>query len=291
MTKAFDVYVGVDWSGAEKPVQTHAVTWSSCRQNMGAPEYHAGKLSRTDVYNKILAIADTNDRTFIGIDCNFGYAYHVGQKQFGAGADYKTLWARVDHVNKEHDNFFAGNFWRTKQYAKYFWTEGAQPDWFDAERLQRKTEKQSTIQGNGRPESPFKLIGAKQVGKGGLAGMRMAYALKQALRDKIAFWPFEAEKIDQAQIVVSEIYPRLFIRHSGFGNKKIRDQAYMNVILKHFDASSLEDQTPLSDHHTDAIIASAGIRWFINNQDSLNIECFPKESLDFEGWIFGVDPY
>ena len=286
----FDEYIGVDWSGAKSPQHSHSIALATCNTlGSEAPSPISKKLSRTDVHNLIVEKLKGDKRVLVGIDCNFGYAASVAKKQLGEAVNYTRLWQAVDSVNAEHKNFFAGNTWSTSDFAEYFWTQGKQPEWFNPQLLRRHTETAAAEQGLGIPESPFKLIGAKQVGKGGLAGMRMLRSLKSTYGDKIAIWPFETSLIASAQVVMTEIYPRLFIKHAGFGNNKVRDVESLNKILKHFSCKPFIQNGPLNDHLSDAIIASAGLRWYCKHKAPFSVDVdMPVQAITLEGWIFGV---
>jgi hypothetical protein len=284
----FEKYIGIDWSGAKTPKSSYSIAVaSSTISNESAPEAMTNKQSRTQVYELIVKSIKDSKKTLIGIDCNFGYNSAVAKQQIGENANFQTLWQTVEDANKEHDNFFAGNMWSLPPFNQYFWTSGKQPEWFNAAKLQRQTEKAAAMQSLGIPESPFKLIGAKQVGKGGLAGMRMLYQLKKDYGNKIAVWPFEQDIMNEAVVVISEIYPRLFIKHAGFGNKKIRNIRDLNATLAHFGATAYPEEFALNDHLSDAIIACAGLKWFCEHRVPLDIK-LPRDATNIEGWIFGV---
>ena len=50
----FDQFIGIDWSGAEKPVKTNAIALARCSvSNVLAPVAIHSKLSRDDVFQYI----------------------------------------------------------------------------------------------------------------------------------------------------------------------------------------------------------------------------------------------
>lgn len=235
---------------------------------------------------------ETSGRYLIGIDCNFAYSQEIGQAQFGPHYTYIDLWRAVDETSRDLPNFFAEGFWCHKIYGRHFWLAGPKPPSFKEHR-QRITEKVCRDQGYGLPESPFKLIGPKQVGKGGLAGMRMLCALKKKFGDIICVWPFETH-IDTAKIVITEIYPRLFIKAAGFGQKKIRNGGQLNQALSFFKSGSIRTKLILNDHMTDAIVSSAGLRHLAGSGPSVpDLVVKPEQMTDMialrEGWIWGVN--
>jgi len=287
--KNFDIFVGIDWSGARSPIFSNSIAVSTAQWGKSSPVIDDIKWSRTSVVDYILSLQNIKKRILIGIDCNFGYAKAIVEKQFGDDYIAPQMWERVDDICKDDENFFAGRFWQHSLYQKYFWSKGKRPKIF--EMPQRLTEKMCAQNGLGNPESPFKLIGAKQVGKGGLSGMRVLCHLKQELGDKLAVFPFDDE-YDNAQIVITEIYPRLFLRLCGHRHTKIRNKKDLNDALVSLKSQEFQQNIPFSDHQTDAIISAAGLRYLCGRGKTIPIEIShptaPKNLLQSEGWIFGV---
>ena len=285
--KNFESFVGVDWSGAKSPIHTKSIAVSVADVGNDAPKIDNSTWSRTMVFDYILSISKQNIRTLIGMDCNFGYSEIIGQKQFGKDYTAPMLWHAVHQTCKNDDNFFAGTFWNDPNYKKYFWDSGTRPQNFEMPR--RVTEQACQDQGFGSPESPFKLIGAKQVGKGGLSGMRLVAALKEELGHKLAVFPFD-DGYDDAVIVITEIYPRLFLKMTGHGNTKIRDISSLNHALKALNSHPMVGKRAFSDHQADAIISSAGLRYLCGTGKTIpdNLTPPPTPTIKREGWIFGV---
>jgi hypothetical protein len=290
LVKNIEQFVGIDWSGAKGPKQSYSVSLASCSNEQACPTPITSKLSRSDVYAWIAKQIDYGVNSLIGIDCNLGYAHSVLEAQLGKGASYLQLWSEIETLCEGEPNFFAGPVWQSSPFSDAFWTSGTQPDWFNLHALRRITERKAVDQGFGNPESPFKLIGAKQVGKGGLAGMRVMHKLKQVYGDKVAIWPFEQHLVDSATVIISENFPRYFIRRAGFGNQKIRNISELNAILAFYDSDGFSEMLTLNDHLSDAIIASAGMRWLFAHENPLLIRSLPPQAIQCEGWIFGVKP-
>jgi hypothetical protein len=289
--KNFDTFIAIDWSGAKSPIYTKSISVAKCDFGVTtSPQLIDKKWSRSSVSDYIEDLINQKNRILIGIDCNFGYAQEIIQKQIGKDAMAHDLWALVDRINHNQPNFFAGNFWAHEDYKHDFWTDGKMDHGFQMPR--RITETQCADKGYGIPESPFKLIGAKQVGKGGLSGMRMAHYLKQKYKNDIAIWPFDDPNIcNSARIVITEIYPRQFIRRVGLGNQKIRTTDDLNTALSTMNSDYFNDHFD-SDHDSDAIIAAVGLRYLCGHDKNIPKKIStPHEnriSLGTEGWIFGV---
>jgi hypothetical protein len=287
--KNFDLFVGIDWSGAQNPVVTKSIALAKAYRGDAAPVLEEGGWSRDKVASWLVNAAKSGKRILAGIDCNFGYSEIIGEKQFGADYTAKDLWAAVEAANYDHPNFFAGGYWTHKKHAAHFWTEGKRPDGFALPR--RATEEACGQSGLGWPESPFKLIGPKQVGKGGLAGMRLITYLKAQLGPAVAIWPFE-QHTDQAKLIITEIYPRLFLRSAGHGNAKIRDLSALNRVLEGIGSKPYPKAAPFTDHDADAIVSAAGLRSLCGTAktvpESLSFPNAPRKTLEREGWIFGA---
>ena len=287
----FDRFVGIDWTGAKLPIRSPSIAVAMCDQGTEMPPTLIfGPWSRQMVADYIARLVKDKKRTLVGIDCNFGYAMAVIEAQLGYGKTAFDLWQTVDQCCANDANFFAGEFWTHPDYAAFFWTSGKQP--LDFRMPRRVTETACGECGFGWPESPFKMIGAKQVGKGGLAGMRLAHHLKKTYGDQVAIWPFDTDAVcNTAVIVITEIYPRQFIKRSGFGSQKIRTFDDLNAALVKMHSKVFHDDFH-SDHDTDAIIAAAGLRYLCGNQPhlahGLSHPHTNRIMLETEGWIFGA---
>jgi hypothetical protein len=293
----FDRFIGIDWSGALSPVHTRAISVAQCTQASPVqpvqPPHKNKYWSRAAVGDFIKNLASrSNNRTLIGIDANFGYAGEIVQEQFGADANHLDIWSAVENASLGAPNYFAGGYWQS--CPNYFWTEGKMSS---AMRFpKRHTELACGNAGFGWPESPFKLIGAKQVGKGGLAAMRLALNLKRACGDLVCIWPFEHQIADKARVVITEIYPRQFLMRCGHGLTKIRNARDLETALTYFGASA-EIIHNFSDHDADAIVSAAGLRWLCGKGETIPDDlAYPALALaargkcsTAEGWIFGVE--
>jgi hypothetical protein len=292
----FDEIYAVDWSGA-KQVFTPSIAVAKFDQksktlSLQTPSSHS-LWSRELVYDFITEKAQSPQKIFIGIDCNFSYSQEVLIPQFGAKATAFHLWSDIDKICASEKNFYAQAYWTDPQTQNLFWVSGQKPK--DLKLHQRCTERECARQNLGHPESPFKLIGAKQVGKGGLSGMRLFHALRKNLKDKIAFWPFEeADKLERASVVMAEIYPRLFIQKAKESldlknNSKVTDARTLNHILQFFSVRKIKLPVAFTDHMSDSLIAAAGLQDLFRERDFKSLRPnVSKKIQSQEGWIIGV---
>ncbi len=289
---SFHAYIAIDWSGAQE-LHTSSIALAEALADkkkvtlIAPPEK---QWSRSSVATWILRQADCSKRLLIGIDSNLGYAAGFLKTRLPKLKKAQELWQIIDEHCQGEENFYASTFWKESLFCHDFWTQGKQPSSFSS--LRRQTELACRAECLGTPESPLKLLGAKQVGKGGLAAMRMAHFLKKELQEKIAFWPFDTSaSCSRATIVVTEIYPRLFLQRANSGSSKIRSMEKLKELLFFYQSTSCK-MNNLSDHQADALATAAGMRYFLKKNPSLfNIEECPlllQQQLQVEGWILGA---
>lgn len=306
---AFDVFIAIDWSGARK---ARGIAVARCRADDAWPEIVAPPdgmrfWSRAAVLSFLRGLAEgTSVRSLVGIDCAFSLPVDPSTDMIWAGlADGPALWRRVDAVaSGPGDDFYGGRFASDPRFVSAFWSQGRMVD--GRRPARRLTERACAQQRQGRPESPLKLIGAKQVGKGGLAGMRVLHHLRLESGAAVSIWPFD-DKDDgdreRARMVVAEIYPRLMLQWAGHGRTKVRHEADLASCLATLGCDRHGQARPagcgmtgaasgLSDHETDALIAAAGLRHLSQRGHPFRIaqaEVGVARVVRREGWIFGVD--
>ena len=284
---AFDRYVGVDWSGATGRNYS-GIAVAECGKGAEPPVLVAPpgrNWRRTDFVDWMAAQAGQRKRLLVGIDCAFALPAAMAGQLLGDDYTAPALWAHIDAICADAPDFFGGPFAEHEHHRSHFWHRGPRPAAF-AE-YHRATEHACKAAGLGSPESPLKLVGARQVGKGGLAGMRVLHALKTRLREKFAVWPFDAP--EKADIVCIELYPRLFMKMAKHGNGKVRTVEALDRCLTALGSapSAVPPQT-LSDHETDALVAAAGLRFIGGDRAVWSPVSMDSLALRAEGWIFGV---
>ncbi|QQP88306.1 hypothetical protein IGS68_19960 [Skermanella sp. TT6] len=293
MTGTFDGFVGIDWSGAagrryqgiavaecaagtEAPVLVDPPDGGRSWTRTQALDWLDGRIGRGG--------QDGGERLLIGIDCAFSLPFDRATTYFPDGTgDVFALWDLVERVCHGDPDLFGGAFPRDPAYAMGYWTAGPRAEGFVLGR--RATEDACRADGYGSPESPYKLIGAKQVGKGALAGMRLLRALRTR-REDVAVWPFQ-DPAGRSTLV--EIYPRLFLMRAGWGLRKVRSWGDLNRCLALLDSDPVEEvRREPSDHETDALVSAAGLRALSGLPGVWNPAALTDRARRQEGWIFGV---
>ena len=288
--RRFERFAVIDWSGQNvaRP-KGIAVAVADCGN--AAPKLidpPERRWSRSDVADWLREQVQSD--MVIGLDLSPGLPF-VDHGSFFPGRtasphDAKALWREVethsqgsrhlsangflDHIDARE--FFFHPTYRGRQYAP---ANG---------RLRRCEERQSEM--NLSPSSCFKLIGANQVGKSSLTGMRVL----TRVNDAIPVWPFDP--LPQTGALLVEIYTSIAALAGGRPRNKTKMRSWeeLDAALTHPDIASqpTEKLGPVDDHTTDAILTAA---WLRRAADCDNLwqptEMTPTIART-EGWTFGV---
>jgi len=203
-----------------------------------------------------VARAKKSGPVLAGFDFGFAYPFDDCYTYFPGidprPSDAVSLWAMIDHWSGDASDFYGGLAAQPPSpIAPFFNVHHNRGAWFSNRRL-RLTERVCPT----RPSCMFNGVGPASVGVGSLAGMRMLHHMKQRRDVRIAIWPFDP--IDDAELVVVEIFPRLYARTTSIRHR----------------ASQTEDEY-------DALISAAALRSMCRKPSIWN-------ATGNEGWIFGV---
>ncbi len=283
----FQHFAAVDWSGAVGPRQP-GIAVALCMAGNDAPVLvRPGHIwSRADVLDWILT--DLPADTLVGLDLSTSFAF-ADRNAFFPGwdespADARALWALVERICTDDPHLSASRFVDHPQASRHFRRHGNRTgDLFPAGRGRlRVTEGMQREQGLS-PYSNFNLVGAAQVGKSSLTGMRMLHRLD----GKLSLWP--VDPLPDSGSVVVEIYTTLAARAAGVakGRSKIRDGAALNTALAVLDSKPHIPLPRYTDHATDALLASAWLRT-VADDDALWNPHGIDAVRNTEGWTFGI---
>ena len=248
--------------------------------------------SRTEV----LAILreDLPRDTLVGMDLGIALPFVDCGSFFpgwdGSPPDARALWALVDNLCTDDPHLEAGGLLRHPELARYFRhgrsTEGDRfhaPGAASREGRFRVAEQAQRAMGC-RPVSNFNLVGAAQVGKSSLTGMRLLHRLEGAL----PVWP--VDPLPRTGSVLVEIYTALasleaLPAHRG---RKIRDYALLNEALAALGSPPVAGTGPLDDHSSDALLTAAWLRHVGENAALWNPSGLTQNIARTEGWTFGA---
>lgn len=285
-TLSFDRFIAIDWSGA-RGKRYAGIAVAVCGAGNAAPRLvtpPAGWWSRTAVFDWLATDVIGQGAALVGIDCAFSLPFAVAGRSLSEGANVFDLWDAVETTCADEPDFGGVPFTEHPLHGVGYWRAGPQPDHYQDPH--RATEAACRAEGLGSPQSPYKLIGSKQVGKGGLAGMRVLRALRATAPDTAVVWPFD--HLASNRTVFAEIYPRLFLKQSGFGHRKIRDGADLDDALRQLGTVPMGVSGAVSDHDSDALVSAAGLRWLAQRPGLWSPIRLDGTARRREGWILGV---
>lgn len=277
---SFDSFIAIDWSGAAPGYSGIAVARCTGDEVPHLVKPPGKRWTRTAVAEWLDGEISGGLKALVGFDLAFSMPYEADGYLAGCGArDAFALWDLVEQASRGEADFGAAFVPADPRFAPCYWTKGTMPATWKLRR--RQAELACAASTGTHPETVFKLIGAKQVGKASLTGMRVIRHLRQRLPGRVSVWPFEPA----AGSVMVEIYPTLFRKQAAHGIAKLRTTGELNRALRALGSKRLCTRAALSDHDTDALISAAGMR-------KLWQEGYQLPPVDLhtrrEGWIFGV---
>ena len=135
-----------------------------------------------------------------------------------------------------------------------------------------------------RPYSNFNLVGAAQVGKSSLTGMRLLHRLQ----GRLPVWP--VDPLPESGSVICEIYTTIAARAAGrrTGASKVRDHADLNRALAELDSAPVAGSGAITDHAADALITAAWLRNAAHDPALWAPPGLTPQIARTEGWTFGA---
>ena len=135
-----------------------------------------------------------------------------------------------------------------------------------------------------RPVSNFNLVGAAQVGKSSLTGMRMLHRL----RGRVPVWP--VDPLPEQGSVVTEIYTSMAARLGGVTGTatKIRTFEALNDALDTMGSPPVTGSGAIDDHSSDALLTAAWLRRVHTMRDLWHPSALTPDIARTEGWTFGA---
>lgn len=232
---------------------------------------------------------DLPDNSIVGFDMGISLA-HADAGAFFPGwsespQDARELWAMIDRICADDLHLSASSFVDHPEAARHFRRHGGREgDLFGGGRGRfRMTERVQEEMGC-RPYSNFNLVGAAQVGKSSLTGMRLLHRLA----GRLPVWPIDP--LPDHGSVVCEIYTTIAARAAGrrTGASKIRNHADLNQALAVLDTDPVHGEGAITDHAADALITAAWLRTAAHDAALWAPQGLTPEIARTEGWTFGA---
>ena len=284
----FTHFIAIDWSGAVGP--RHKAIAVAVADAAGGPPV---LVERNRGWNReeVLALLrdDLPPATLVGLDLGISLpfedcgAFFPGWDQ--SPPDARSLWKLVDHICRRDPHLAASSFVDHSQASAYFRRHGGREgSSFGGGRGRfRVTEVEQAKMGC-KPYSNFNLVGAAQVGKSSLTGMRMLHGL----RGHMPVWP--VDPLPEAGPAIVEIYTSLAAIAAGrtASRAKMRSFEELNAALATLDCPSVASRGPVADHASDALVTAAWLRNVANDTALWSPRGMTEKIARTEGWTFGV---
>lgn len=288
--RRFQHFAAIDWSGARGPRQRGIAL--AVASGSAAPELvRPGHIwSRAEILAWLEEIAASSTDMLIGFDFSAAFAFEDRGAYFplwpDSPADLPALWALVEALAAADPHYEIASFLAHPEARRHFrHGRGDVGDLFEpgagrlrvVERHQRATRQAASV-------SNFNLVGAAQVGKASLSGMRLLHRL----RGQIPLWPLDPLPAHGPLLV--EIYTSLAARAAGVpgGRSKIRDGAALDAALAALGSPPAGLAGPVSDHACDALLTAAWLRAIAGDDARWSPAPLTDELARTEGWTFGI---
>lgn len=286
----FARFAAIDWSGA-KGSRHKGIAVATAEVGSGAPRLiRPGHIwSRTEVLHWVLETRDELP-TLYGFDLSGAFAFADCGAYFPewerSPGDIHGLWRLVEEICAGEPDLGASSFHDHPEASRHFRRHGGRcGDLFTpgAGRM-RVVEQEEKRIGLVNPVSNFNLVGAAQVGKSSLTGMRLFLRLDGV----VPIWPFDALPGEGSAVV--EIYTSIAAAATGMrrGRTKIREAGGLDTALLALGSRPHEPLERYDDHATDALVSAAWLRRYADDERLWSPALLTPELARTEGWTFGV---
>jgi hypothetical protein len=283
----FTRFAAIDWSG-EAVARPRGLALAVAETGNSAPRLvrPADGWSRGDLAEWIAEQA--GEDMLIGLDLSPAFplldagAYFPGWPR--TPPDARSLWAMVEDIAAHDPHLGVSSFVMHPDATRHFRQRGNLGDLHPPGRGRLRVCEHGQRAMGLSPYSCFNLVGAAQVGKSSLTGMRVL----RRLSGQVAIWPFDP--LPQRGAVVVEIYTALAARAAGLrpGKSKLRDGASLDAALASLATSQHEPLARYDDHATDAILTAAWLRQAAGRAALWQPQGLTPQIAQTEGWTFGV---
>ena len=292
--RRFTHFLAIDWSGARG--ERHKGIALSLADAGGGPPVLVAPPPRGWARADVLSLLrdDIPRETLVGMDLGIALPFADAGAFFpgwdASPPDTKALWELIDHVCADDPHLEAGSFVAHAEASRYFRHSKEHvgdrfhlPNAPTREGRFRVAEHAQRQQGV-RPVSNFNLVGAAQVGKSSLTGMRMLHRLRGA----VSVWPIDP--LPASGPVVVEMYTSIAARGGGVrgARTKIRTYEALNLALAELGSAPVAGTGAIDDHSSDALVTAAWLRRTGHDPRYWQPAGLTPEIARTEGWTFGA---
>lgn len=288
MTRRFRRFACIDWSGA-KGERQKGIAVAMSEGPGTTPRLIVRRWSRQAVLDWLLDHARRESDLLVGIDFSTALPFLDAGAYFpgwaDSPADARALWRQVDRLCAGDPHLQAGAFIDHPEISRHFRRHGGrQGDLFGAGNGRyRLVERICRDDRHGPATSCFNLVGAAQVGKSSLTGMRLLHRLDGT----VPIWPFDP--LPERGPAIVEIYTTIAARAAGLGGgSKMRDADRLRAGLAGYGIRRAPRLAQYDDHSTDAILTAAWLAEAAARTDLWAPAALSDAIAAIEGWTFGI---
>jgi len=257
MNAAFEIYIGIDYSGAETPMsglaalRVYEAGQRTATQEVRPP--YAGKhWTRKAIAEWLVAKLTGEVRFIVGIDHGFSFPLRYFE-QFGLPHDWPAFLDDFQQHWPTDDNIYV-DFVREGEDGNGAARAGNS-------RWRRITEVRA------RAKSVFHFNVPGSVAKSTHAGLPWLRFIRRHAGDKVHFWPFDGWNVPPGRSAIVEVYPALW--SSAFPSAgRTRDQQ---------DAFAAAEWLRQAD-------ANGSLAGFLSPELDPEV----RKAAEIEGWILGI---
>ncbi|WP_209308465.1 hypothetical protein [Sphingomonas corticis] len=283
----FRHFSAIDWSGAVGERQPGIAVAICGREGAPALVRPGHVWSRADVGGWLCDALPPD--TLVGLDLGAALpfvdrgAYFPGWTE--SPADARALWRLVERWSAADPHLAATGFVAHEQAARHFRRHGGRVgDLFEPGRGRLRVTERAQAAAGLNPYSNLNLVGAAQVGKSSLTGMRVLHRLSGT----IAIWPFD--RVPATGSVIVEIYTTIAALAAGRrkGRAKMRTVAELDAALAAIGSPPAGIADPVTDHQCDALLTAAWLRTVAHDAALWRPAGMTPHVAATEGWTFGI---
>ena len=288
--RTFQHFACVDWSGAKTERPEGIAVALIGAEGPPALLSPTPRWSRPDILAWLRRLAKSEKDILIGFDLSMALPFIDKMSYFpergDSPASAKALWSDIDSMSCNDPYLNVTSYLADPQISRHFrHSREYVGDLFgDGIGRLREVERYQREAGQANSASCFNLVGAAQVGKSSLTGMRLLHQLGGS----IPIWPFDPVPANGPVII--EIYTTVAARaaHLPKGRSKVRDRAGLVKALSWLNTAPPAKLKRYDDHSTDALITAAWLKQVADNPALWNPRGLTDEIAQKEGWTFGV---
>ena len=297
--REFDHFLAIDWSGAKG--ERHKGIALALADAGGGPPVLVEPPRRGWSRMEVLALLreELPPNTLVGADLGISLPFNDCGAFFpdwdASPRNAKALWRLIDDICADDDHLGAHSFLAHPEARRYF--RHGKHDEGDRFHLAHAPSREGRFREaeigqrrqKCRPVSNFNLVGAAQVGKSSLTGMRMLHHLQGHL----PVWPMDPvpdRRIKQGGSLLVEIYTGLASKEAADmgARTKLLTYADLNAALAALGSPPVDRYGEVDDHTSDALLTAAWLRKVADEPARWEPRCLTAQIAWTEGWTFGA---